>query len=552
MLFVVIAVGYLVGKIRIGSFSLGVSAVLFAGLGISAWYPDAALPQVVYLLGLVLFVYTIGLASGPGFFGALRKKGLRDNLFALGVLLAAGALVIVAARLFGVRAPMAAGLYAGSLTNTPALAGVLESLHNTSLAPVVGYSLTYPLGVLGVLATIAVFERVWKVGAESRPGTADAGGPGDPGGAVAGGNTGPGPVGDGAAAGDSLPNAPILAWTIRVTRRDAPVATAVAAATGADVELSRISDGERVRLIRPEDRLTRNALVTVVGEPTSLRKASEWLGERVTRGELDLDRRYVDSRRVFVSNPDLAGRHINELNLRTGYGVIVTRIRRGDVDMVAHAGSVLEPGDRVRIVGARDSLDAATRYFGDSYRRASELDVLTFAIGIGLGLLVGLIPVPLPGGSVFHLGAAGGALLVALVLGAIGRSGPVVWQLGFSANMALRQIGAVLFLAGIGTQAGGSLGKALGDPSSMLVIGIGAGVTVFVAATTLVIGHRVLGIPFGRLTGVLASVQTQPAVLAFANEHYPDESPNVGYASVYPVAMITKIMFAQLLLVLLS
>lgn len=178
------------------------------------------------------------------------------------------------------------------------------------------------------------------------------------------------------------------------------------------------------------------------------------------------------------------------------------------------------------------------------------MNILTFALGIGLGLLVGMIPIPLPGGTVFHLGSAGGTLLVALLLGAFGRTGPLVWQLPFGVATTLRQAGVVLFLAGIGTQAGGSLRSAVSDPASLRVIVVGAGLTMVASALVLVVGYRLLKVPFDRLTGVLAGAQTQPAVLAFATERYPGEAPNLGYATVYPVAMIAKIIAAQAVLLL--
>lgn len=519
VLCVIIAIGYVVGRVRIGGFSLGIAAVLFAGLGVSAFDHKLALPQIVYLLGLVLFVYTIGLSSGPGFFRALRARGLRDNLFALGILLTGAGLAVAAAKLFHIKGELAVGMYTGAFTNTPALAAVLETLEGSSQLPVVGYSLAYPLSVVGVLVVISVCEKVWRIRHSEGTGTVDT---------------------------------ELYARTVRVLRSDKPQVGMLASASGAVVSVSRINIGQKVRLARPLDVLRSGMLVTIVGSTEALDRATAWLGEHVTSGRLELDHSRIGSRRVFLSNHTLAGRTLGSLDLLSTYGVTVTRIRRGDVDVVAHDAFVLELGDRVKIVGPHARLPIAAAHIGDSYKHSAEFDILSFAIGISLGLVLGLIPIPLPGGNTFHLGAAGGVLVAALFLGMRGRTGRIVWQLPFGANMALRHIGIVLFLAGIGSQAGGALAKALVDPSSIVVIAAGAVLTAVVAAITLTVGYKVLHIPFRQLTGMLAGLQTQPAALAFAQERTKSDAPNIGYASVYPIAMIGKIILAQLTLLLLG
>jgi putative transport protein len=516
VLILVIGVGYLLGKIRIGGFSLGVSAVLFAGLAFSAYDPRLALPEIVYELGLVVFVYAVGLAAGPGFVNALRRRGWRENALTAVVLLASGAGAVGAALAFGIDKRMAAGMFTGSFTNTPALAGVVQALDGDS-TPVIGYSLAYPIGVLGVITVISLLERRW------RP--------------------------DRGAAPAISPDAAVRAWTVRVTRDDRPTVQAVVAHGDAEVQVSRLRLNGDTRLAWPDDTLAPGALVTVVGERPALERTVEWLGERVRSEHLPWDRRHLDSRRMFVSNPQVAHRPLRTLGLLSHEEVIITRVRRGDADMVATADTILEIGDRVRVVGSPERLDQAARLFGDSYQAASEVNILSFAIGIGLGLLLGMIPFPMPGGAL-RLGPAGGTLIVALVLGAFGRTGRVVWQLPYGVATTLRQVGVVLFLAGIGTRAGGNLRGAMSDPRSLRVIGVGAVLTMAAVFVVLLIGRKWLRIPFDRLTGVVAGMQTQPAVLAFASERYAGEAANLGYATVYPLAMILKIIIAQLVLML--
>lgn len=521
VLFLVIGFGYLLGKIRVLGFSLGIAAVLFAGLTISAWDPHLALPEIVYELGLVVFVYATGLAAGPGFVNALRRRGWRENALVASVLAGSGVLAAVAAMAFGIDRQMAAGMFAGAFTNTPALAGVVESLGGGDATPVIGYSLTYPIGVLGVIAVISLLERCLH---------ADRA----------------------AAVASAAERDTVRAWTVRVTRDHSPTVDDLPARTGVQVQVSRVRLNGHTRVAQPDDELVPGALCTLVGNREALRRAADWLGERVDAEHLPLDRRLLDSRRMFVSNPQLAGRPLAALGLPADYEVVITRVRRGDADMVATADTVLELGDRVRVVGSPERLRQAAKLFGDSYHRASEVNILTFAVGIGLGLLLGMVKVPLPGGSEFSLGAAGGTLLVALVLGALGRTGPVVWQLSYGVGTTLRQIGVVLFLAGIGTRAGSNLRGALADPASLRVIAVGGLLTVASAALVLAIGYRLLRIPFDRMTGIVAGAQTQPAVLAFASERYPPDATNLGYATVYPMAMIIKIIVAQVVLILLA
>ncbi len=231
----------------------------------------------------------------------------------------------------------------------------------------------------------------------------------------------------------------------------------------------------------------------------------------------------------------------------------MTRVRRGDVDMVAAPGLLLELGDRVRVVAPPERMTAIAAYFGDSYRQLRELDVLSFSVGVALGLLVGAIAIPLPGGSSFELGFAGGPLIVGLVLGAIGRTGPIVWQLPHSANLTLRQLGTVLFLAGIGVNAGDAFGDTILSRDALAVVAAAIVVAATASGVTVLVGTLVLHLPVRTLTGIVSGMQTQPAVLAYASEQIDDDTEvNVAYATVVPLAMILKIVLAPLLLRLLS
>jgi putative transport protein len=205
----------------------------------------------------------------------------------------------------------------------------------------------------------------------------------------------------------------------------------------------------------------------------------------------------------------------------------------------------------VRVLTRRDRLDAVGAFFGDSYRALSEIDILTFSLGLGVGLALGLLPIPLPGGVTLKLGLAGGPLIVALILGAWERTGPMVWSLPYSANLTLRQVGLILFLAGVGTRSGYAFLSTFSQGGGIAVFLAGAVITCVTALVMLWVGHRLLKIPMGLLAGMLAGLQTQPALLAFSLEQADNDLPNIGYAMVYPVAIIAKIVIAQLLVALL-
>jgi putative transport protein len=534
LLFLVIGVGYVLGRIEVAGTSLGVAAVLFAGLGFGALHADLKLPEIVYELGLVLFVYAIGLSSGPGFVAAFRRRGLSLVALTAGIVAIAAAMAAAAHYLFDLSPALTAGLFTGSLTNTPALAGAVEYV--TRMAPpgappalldepVVGYSIAYPLGVLVPIATIAIARRIWRVDyAED----------------AAGATISPD-------RGRSLGVA-----TVRVTHDVDGSATPgeIARANGWDVVFGRVKRGSTTAIVDPETRLRRGDLVTIIGPAGDVEGATAHFGV-ASDERIELDRKQLDYRRIFVSNRAVAGQPLRDLALPQRFGAVITRVRRGDVEMVPHADTVLELGDRVRVVTSRENMPAVSHFFGDSYRAVSEMDILTFSLGLCIGLLVGLVPVPLPGGLTFRLGIAGGPLVVALVLGTLQRTGPLVWTIPYGVNQTLRQLGLMLFFAGIGTRAGYSFVATLGSETGPIVLASGAAVVAVASLATLWVAHKLLRLPFGTAIGILGGMQTQPAVLSFALDESGNELPNVGYASVFPLAMIVKILLAQALLALL-
>ena len=531
LLFLVLGIGYLVGRVTIGGFSLGISAVLFVGLVFGALHRDMRLPDFVYLFGLILFVYTVGVSAGPGFLASFRRGGLRDNGLVVSVLALAAVATLVAARLLGLSGSFAAGVYTGSLTNTPALAAVLQYQTDTAAPgeidrllaePVVGYSVAYPFGVLGMVLAVYLLRRLRPAG-------------GDP------------------EQIEGLFPEDLSRTTLEVTggRYTGIDLATLMEQTGWRVLFTRHREADEVEIPNPSSVLHAGDLVTVIGESRDVAKVVEALGEPAAE-DLALDRREIDYRRVFVSNDAMVGRRIADLDLLTRFGAIVTRVRRGDVDRLARPDTVLEPGDRIRVVAPRDRLGEVSTYFGDSYRKLSEIDVASFSLGLVLGLLLGMLPIPLPGGTTFTLGPAGGPLVVGLVVGALGQTGQITWQLPYNAGLTLRQLGAALFLAGVGTRSGYAFVDTLSGGAGVKLLLMGAGVTTLAAVLVLLGGVFVLRSPTSVLAGTVGGLVTQPAVLAFATEQTGDELPNVGYATVYPAATLAKILLAQAIVVVLN
>ena len=525
LLFVVAALGCLLGRLRALGFSLGVAAVLFAGLLVGWWIPGIQLPDFVAQLGLVLFVYTLGLASGPAFFASLRLRGVRDNLLALGVLSTSALAALGLARAFGLSGAESAGVFAGSLTNTPALAAVVEMLGSRGVrgaalsAPVIACSICYPLGVLLPLVVASVCDRWFKVSYANEQISGEYG---------------------------SQSDAGIVNVTAQVLRAPCATAHELKKTQRYSVNFGRIQRAGQTSVVHDDTHFAVGDLVTLIGSQNDVLVAASALGQ-VCEAHLERDRSEVDFRRMFVSNPQLTERPLRELHLIERYDAVITRVRRGDVDLLPDAGFRLMLGDRARLVAPRAGLRALELLFGDSARRVAEVDVISFGLGIALGLLLGAVPIPVPGGT-FSLGLAGGPLLVGLILGRLGRTGPLVWTSPYGANLTLRQFGLVLFLAGAGLQAGAVLASALGQGVVLKMLAAGAIISLASALLTVAVGHALLRIPLGVVVGMLAGIQTQPAVLAYALEKTGRDSPNVGYASVFPIAMVSKILLAQLLL----
>ena len=506
-LMVVVGLGTLLGTVPFGPIRFGAAGALFVGLlfgGLDGRLGTGL--ELVQTMGLALFVYTVGLAAGAGFFRGLRRQ-LPLMGGSVGVLAVAAGTVIGLGALLSVSSPLGGGAFAGALTSTPTLAAAIAKAG--SQEPAVGYALAYPVGVtLTILVVAAVLARPWEAERDPPP--------------VAG-----------------LGLVDVSAEVLHPSRlHEVP---------GYDdhlVRFSYLARSGRTRVVEGDEQLRPGDRVVVIGPQEAVDDAVAHLGRRVDR-HLAHDRSEVDYRRILVSDPSVAGRTVAELDIPGRFDGIVTRVRRGDLDMLASDDLIVELGDRLRVVVPRGRMREAAAYLGDSERKVSEIDALSLGVGLAVGLLLGRLVLPLPGGVELTLGAAAGPLVVGLVLGRLERTGPVVWGLPSSANLTIRQLGLLLFLAATGLISGPSFADQAFTTLGLRIVVVGA-VTVSLSAVLVVALARALGVSTPRAAGALAGFVGQPAILAFANSRTVDERVDSGYASLFAVCLIAKIVIVQL------
>jgi putative transport protein len=533
LLFLVAAIGYGVGQIKIKGSGLGVAAVLFVGLLFGSLDKSLQLPNIILTLGLSIFVYTIGLSSGASFFATFKRRGFRDFYFVFAMLIFSSALTLGLHYLFDFDASVTTGIFAGSSTNTAALAGILDTfsgrigeevkLNWMMENSVVGYSICYPMGVLSSLIAIATLQKWLKIDYKKEAFDLK----------------------------DEYPIAEeIFTKTIVITNEKITQYSLrdLLRENEWTVVFGRLKRNEKVFLSNRDTILELGDLILVTGRQEELNKVIGQLGE-AAENNVDFDESEYEVRRIFVSNPNVSGQSLASLNLSEKYATIVTRLRRGDIDVLVNGNTVFELGDRVRFVARKKDISELIKLFGDSYQALGQINLFSFGFGMALGLLLGMITFELPGGIEFKLGFAGGPLIVALILGALRRTGPVVWTLPYSANLTLRQFGLILLLSAIGIRSGHTFVSTVIGGGAGLIFLAGMTISLVTAFSTILIGYKILKIPFTFLTGMVAN---QPAILDFAVQKADNQLPNIGYALMFPVSLISKIVFVQILYLILT
>lgn len=507
-LMLVLALGGLFGQIPFGPIRFGAAGALFMGLVVGALDPRFGEGLgLVKSLGVVLFCYTVGLAAGTTFRSDLRRQWGLMVAGVLGLLAMAGGGLLLA-DVLGITHNEVAGAYAGVLTS-PAIDAAITA---TNGAPdtLVGYALAYPTGVIVGMAVVAlIVQRRWP-GRGDSPSLAEAG----------------------LTATSVVVDKPVIPADIPGWRRQA-------------VKFSYLERGGAMRVLQPGEPLEPGDRVLVVGNPDDVAAAASFIG-RPSKRTLTHDRREVDFRRFVVSNPSLVGRTVAELNVTGRLNGIVTRVRRGDIDMLARDDLVLQPGDRVLAVVPNDNLEGAGEFFGDSERRVSQVDALTLGLGILLGLLAGFVSIPLPGGIRFGLGTAAGPLVVGMILGGLHRVGPFRWDLPHPVNATLRQLGLMIFLACVGLASGPSFIAQAFTLTGAAIVAMSA-IILLLGCGVLIVAARFLDLSAPRTAGALAGFVGQPAILAYANSRVNDERIDSAYGALFALGTVVKILLVQVI-----
>ena len=496
-LFLLIGIGMAFGKVTVRGIGLGAAAVLFFAIVMAAWAQsyDIELRVTPQLgtLGLTLFTFAIGMNSGASFFHNL-KTAIGPILTMVAFYGIAAALGLYVGKAMGMDVPLIAGTFAGAATNTPALAAAGEASGDPARATV-GYSIAYLFGVIGMLAASMAALHYGR--------------------------------------NDKDAPSPLSNRTIRVERDDHPFVGDIYEKLGEKVSFSRLRRGETGPITRPQmsDTLDQGDLVTVVGPRELVARAATELGHASSHSLMQ-DRTYLDFRRMTISNPKVSGRTVASLGLAKQFSASISRVRRGDVDMVAPTSKMAE----------------ITKFFGDSSHGLTDLNPISLGLGMALGIAIGELPILTPSGEYFSIGSAAGTLIVGLIFGRIGRIGPIATALPFTTCQVMAELGLLIFLAQAGAKAGGQILEAFTSGAWINIFILGAIITSTMAIGLYVTMRWVFRMGGTKLAGLLGGAQTQPAVLAFANGRTnADPRVALGYALVYPVAMVGKIVVAQVL-----
>ena len=539
ILALVAVVGLFIGNVKFRGIGLGIGGVLFGGIIVGHFVSQAGMTlssdmlHVIQEFGLILFVYTIGIQVGPGFFASLRVSGLRLNLFAVLIVIIGGLVTAILHKLFDIPLPVVLGIFSGAVTNTPALGAGQQILRDlgTPMAMVdqmgMSYAMAYPFGICGILFTMWMLRVIFRVNVETEAQQHES----------------------------TRTNGGALIRTINIrvenpnlhnlAIKDVPILN------GDKVICSRLKREETLKVPSPETVIQLGDLLHLVGQPADLHNAQLVIGQEV---DTSLSTKGTDLRveRVVVTNENVLGKRIRDLHFKERYDVVISRLNRAGVELVASSDISLQFGDILNLVGRPSAIDAVANVLGNAQQKLQQVQMLPVFIGIGLGVLLGSIPVFVPGfPAALKLGLAGGPLIMALILGRIGSIGKLYWFMPPSANLALRELGIVLFLSVVGLKSGGDFVNTLVNGEGLSWIGYGALITAVPLITVGILARMLAKMNYLTMCGMLAGSMTDPPALAFANNLHPTSgAAALSYATVYPLVMFLRIITPQLLAVL--
>ncbi len=539
ILALVAVVGLFIGNVKFRGIGLGIGGVLFGGIIVGHFVSQAGMTlssdmlHVIQEFGLILFVYTIGIQVGPGFFASLRVSGLRLNLFAVLIVIIGGLVTAILHKLFDIPLPVVLGIFSGAVTNTPALGAGQQILRDlgTPMEMVdqmgMSYAMAYPFGICGILFTMWMLRVIFRVNVETEAQQHES----------------------------SRTNGGALIKTINIrvenpnlhdlAIKDVPILN------GDKIICSRLKREETLKVPSPDTIIQLGDLLHLVGQPADLHNAQLVIGQEV---DTSLSTKGTDLRveRVVVTNENVLGKRIRDLHFKERYDVVISRLNRAGVELVASGDISLQFGDILNLVGRPSAIDAVANVLGNAQQKLQQVQMLPVFIGIGLGVLLGSIPVFVPGfPAALKLGLAGGPLIMALILGRIGSIGKLYWFMPPSANLALRELGIVLFLSVVGLKSGGDFVNTLVNGEGLSWIGYGALITAVPLITVGILARMLAKMNYLTMCGMLAGSMTVPPALAFANNLHPTSgAAALSYATVYPLVMFLRIITPQLLAVL--
>jgi putative transport protein len=532
----IIIVGVFLGKLKVAGISLGITFVLFAGLaaghfGLSA---NHLVIEFIKDFGLILFVFSIGLQVGPGFFSSFRKGGLSLNILAMIIVLLGGLTTLIIHLITGISLPMMVGVMSGAVTNTPGLGAAQQALAQVSgntpgsAVPEIGlgYAVAYPFGVLGIIITMYTIRKVLGINIQTE---------------LEQFNQDQHPA-------ETIPEK----ISIQVTNRGifGKTISDIARMLIHEIVISRILRNGEIILASAETVICENDIVLVVTQKGAIQDIICLIG---TESEMDISAKSgkLISRRIMVTNTDVFGKTLGSLKLRTRYNINITRVYRSGIELVASPNLRLQMGDKLTVVGDDKSLETVIAELGNSIKRLNEPNIVPIFIGILLGVILGSIPFHIPGVvNPIRLGLAGGPLIVAILLSKYGYRFSLVSYITPSANLMLREIGIVLFLSSVGIVAGEKFIPTLLSGDGFIWMGYGVIITLLPLIIVGFYSRIYLKKNYLEICGLLSGSMTDPPALAFANSIAQSEAPAVAYATIYPLAMFLRIFVAQMLILL--
>ena len=518
-LFLIVALGFILGRINFRGISLDVSAVIFIALLFGHF--GVIIPKELGNFGLVLFIFTIGMQAGPGFFTSFRSKGKVLAIITLLIIASAALTGIAFKYVFDIETSSVVGLIAGALTSTPGLAAAIDSTGSSSAS--IAYGIAYPFGVIGVILFVKLLPKILQIDIRAEEKRLEE--------------------------LQQQQHPEITTAVYRVTNHNAfdksLADLQIRTMTGAVI--SRLVHNNLTEIPNPQSVLREGDLVKAVGSKNALRQLEVLVGEKMNQ-DLPLGDS-IDMQYVLLTNKDVVGKSLGSLNLHQNYHCTVTRVRRSGIDVAPSPDLALRFGDKLTIIARKESMKDVLNLFGNDEKRLSDTDFFPIAMGIVLGVLFGKINISFSDSFTFSPGLTGGILLVALVLGSVGKTGPIVWSMSGPANQLLRQLGLLLFLAEVGTSAGVNLVQTFLD-NGLVMFGVGAAITIIPMIVALIVGYYIFRINILDLMGTITGGMTSTPGLAAADSMTDSTLPSGAYATVYPIAMVFLIICIQLVAML--